>query len=224
MRLLSIEGGGCGHIVPVDEMVPREALNLPEVLDAIGKRYQFAVLPNLAAGATANQKGGLQFTAGVSASRTGRINIQKLSIHNDGIVVDCLDTHKSEAVIDDLLPWVTEKFSLRTPITKPHRWYASRVVVQFSRSADAVFSLVSALGGEIAAAVQNLYGLDIKYSASRFSMKADPTTVPPLRATEFIFERRIDRPYSENRYFSVAPVHTDMHLGFLEEIEKLATK
>ena len=47
----------------------------------------------------------------------------------------------------------------------------------------------------------------------------DPTA--PNRLTNFVFERNALVPFSEQRYFSRAPLQTEEHLQLLNEFEEL---
>ena len=49
-------------------------------------------------------------------------------------------------------------------------------------------------------------------SILRMAFAVDPTKIPALRNTQFFIERRLQAPYSENRWFSGAPIQTEEHL------------
>jgi hypothetical protein len=59
----------------------------------------------------------------------------------------------------------------------------------------------------------------IAYETSGISFWTDPVLINS--PTPFRFERVIDRPFAENRYYSVAPLQTDVHLEMLDELESI---
>jgi hypothetical protein len=63
------------------------------------------------------------------------------------------------------------------------------------------------------------YDEPVNFNLQHLALNVDPLTVPPLRNTRFYIERRLQRPYSENRYESGAPLRTEDHIALLEAIE-----
>ena len=224
MEHISTLRGAAGYIVPLEEIRPYGGLPGQELIRQIAGRYEFAVLPNLAAFGSPDGPKGIEFQLGRYQIDGQQINVQRLSIFTDGVVADCLDTRHAAAVIGDLMVWAKEAFSLRDPATPPYWWYASQIVVKFNKSIDSQLALCGRFGEKLSTVFSDLYGITGPYSTSRFVMAIDPTNMPVARRhTEFSIERRIDRPFSENRYFSSAALHTDLHLEMLAEIENSLT-
>jgi hypothetical protein len=63
-----------------------------------------------------------------------------------------------------------------------------------------------------------MFGEDIKYQLTFISVDHDPLTRKhPIG--RFSIQRRDNVPFSEDKYFSDAPLPTDIHLKLLERLE-----
>ena len=59
----------------------------------------------------------------------------------------------------------------------------------------------------------------IAFEISGITFWTDPSVINP--PGPFRFERTIDIPFSENRYYSAAPLQTNVHLEMLTELESI---
>ena len=64
-------------------------------------------------------------------------------------------------------------------------------------------------------------GKDLPIHIARLDFGFDPGEVAGLRPANFLLERRITVPYTENRFISEAPLATDDHIALLESLERL---
>jgi hypothetical protein len=64
---------------------------------------------------------------------------------------------------------------------------------------------------------EKLWG-GLKYQSMSINIGHDPTARKNGIAS-FIIQHRINSSFSENKYFSEAPLPTDLHIKFLEEFE-----
>lgn len=113
-----------------------------------------------------------------------------------------------------------ENFRLREPLTKPPRRFTSSVVVELGAELDRAMAAFDELKEALSSAMEKNYGWGVDIETSRVALSADPSKLPPLNTFEFTIERRAGRPFSENRYFSVAPLPTTSHLSLLEAFER----
>ena len=95
------------------------------------------------------------------------------------------------------------------------------VTIEFDGEIETAFKSMTDIMSLIESSYNQAYGDDVKINLHRLALNADPITVPQFRNTTFFIERRIQRPYSENRYQSGAPLRTEDHIALLEAIERL---
>jgi hypothetical protein len=80
-------------------------------------------------------------------------------------------------------------------------------------------SAVEKLTASVAKGVADVIGEDLKYDLAILSIDYDQLTRKhPLG--KFSIQRRDNTPFSENKYFSDAPLPTDIHIQLLEQFEK----
>jgi len=81
-----------------------------------------------------------------------------------------------------------------------------------------VHPVLESIAAKISARVSEDFRQDVLFDALAIHIGADASKIK-LNAQSFTVERRADTPFSENVYFSAAPVATSMHLSLLEEFE-----
>jgi hypothetical protein len=149
------------------------------------------------------------------------VNQLDLSIDSDpgNIVVHATTTAAAEEVLDDITEVLGTAFSLRNLRQVATKVYLSNVVVIFERSIEQRIKELGLIQSIVNSALASKVG--VSFGFERLSFGADLTTVPISRAHSvhgFVLERRANHPFSENRYFSSAPLKTDEHFAVLEKI------
>jgi hypothetical protein len=217
MNVISIEQGRVLDLVPLEEIRPNFGIYLPEFVTSITERYGFVSGPkDLSEAVTA----GAKFQHGHFIIDGTQVVIKELGIYSDGIIVDTFSTHISDLVLDDLLIWAKDKFGLRERATPARRTYTNVAVVEFERNVEGGLGKLAAIGNLLAEYLRSAYGWDYEYNVHRIAFSVDPLGIPQFRNTQFFIERRLQDPYSGNRYFSGAPMQTEEHLRLLETIER----
>ncbi len=216
MKILSIELGRSIQLVVADEVRAKSGLSLPEVARLLTERYGFAVPPDMADA----QKSGLKFKEGRIISGNRMINIKELGIFNDGIIADTYDTTDSDFVIDDAVAWGRQTLGMREPVTTIGRKYVSNIVAELNRGIGDL-RLIKRIGDATSAMLREVYDVDIPISLSGSGWASDAQPSPnTVLGSEFSFYRRVGRPFDESRFFFVAPVPTQMHINWIEMLER----
>lgn len=147
--------------------------------------------------------------------------IDDLSVYNDGVIVAApSETSVIEGFLDDLYDFVKEQFGLEAiPGSEEVRLYESAVVVAFSTDIAARFKLFEDTRNRMSKFYQSYGHSGQEFSAARIEFHHDPTLPSATKPIPFKLERRINEPFSANRWYSMAPLKTIDHLRVLTELD-----
>jgi hypothetical protein len=134
-----------------------------------------------------------------------------------------VDTEAIDAFIDDIVVWAQNEMNVQ--VEDPSgtmRSYVSNLEFQADIDLGISFAKFQKIGQMINETI-NGYGLRnvSEYSTSGITLNYDTTTTQPPQPTNFTFERRAGRRYSEHIFFSSAPLRTVDHINLLGEMEQL---
>ena len=140
------------------------------------------------------------------------------AIHNDGIVVDTRSsTQDADLFLEDALTHAHKEFGLANYAELPiKKLYVSEVYIKL----DAPFEFDkkwTLFAEALSSAVSGKKFGPLKPTALNFG--SDPNHSE--RVATFRFEREINAPFEENRFYSLATTQTVTHLHLLEMLEKL---
>lgn len=216
MKIISAEHGQILHRFIAEEVRPPSGLYIPDLIRVVAERYGFISLPRLEDAI----KEGAKFSTGRHLHGGRLIEIKTLGIFSDGILVVTLNTDDASIILDELLQWI-DSIGFRRPTTIFPRQFVSSVIVDFDRSIDRSFDMLKAFNRSFSEALYAAYGYSLDPSIRRIAFACDPLNLPPQAVAEFTLERRAGVPFSQNRYFSAAPLPTKVHLDLLQSFEKL---
>jgi hypothetical protein len=199
-----------------EEINPRGKAVYPGLTQALVERYGFMAYPQ-GLGDYDEEKG-VAFGMG----QWNDIAIDRLTLFNNGMVVDTRSsTADSEKIITDGLEWVSKTFGLIfRPDMIERRQYLSELVIRCNKPLDGLNPKLAQFASKITEVVGGIIQQPIKFETSALSLGLD-TLKTKLVLSPFRIERLIDVPFSENKFYSGAPLPTDIHLGLLEEFESL---
>lgn len=196
------------------DLSPKGDVNFQDLAKEIAKHYRFQKFPQTLEEHDLGK--GIEFLNGRSGKRT----ITKFVIWPNALVLETHSTtDESKELIEELLKWGTERFGLayQAGMIK-HYAYLS----DLSFYSDAPLLYVSPLLENIAAktskALSEIWEEQIHYEPIELKTGHDPLArkwgIAPFQIT-----RRAEHKFSDNKYFSEAPLPTDMHISLLEEYE-----
>jgi hypothetical protein len=216
MQIISYEGGRILDLVPLEEIRPLQGVILPDFFSAIHARYEFSSKPiDLVEAA----KSGAKFELGKFVLEGNPLVVKELAIYNDGLICETYDTLTAELVLNDFIAWATTTFKLRERQSRMHRTYTSAFICKFDKEIESGLGKLDQIRKLLSKALNTAYGWEYDYNLNRLSFMVDPMAIPHLRNTNLVMERRLQFPYSENRYYCVAPLSTEAHIRLLEAIE-----
>jgi hypothetical protein len=117
---------------------------------------------------------------------------------------------------------VESEFGL-TPIATatPEKFIESGIVVKSETDLSQTLSPSNNTAEIVNRAIQE-HVTNARYQIAGFTLDADPAAFPGRRKPmRFGLERRFNVPFSENAFYSYAPLHTQHHLKVLSELEAL---
>jgi hypothetical protein len=199
-------------IEPID-LNPKGAVFYPELVKALVTRYNFHKFPQKPE--EFDEGKGVIFAMG----RLGNSTIEQLIIYTYGIVLDTrVSTQESKRLLEEAFQWGSRELGLVYNPSMVKRWqYTSQVTFRTNTRLGA-HSAFQKLADKVTKAVTETMGENLDYELANASIDYDQLTRKhPLG--RFSIQRRDNTPFSENKYYSDAPLPTDVHIRLLEEFE-----
>lgn len=194
-------------------LLPRGGIFYPEFTKEIVQHYQFQKFPQTVEQFDLDK--GVEFQAGKSGQKV----ISKLTIFSTLIAAETRGgTDVSRDVILEILEWAKIKFNIKLP--EVVRWgYVSDLYFEtdFQLMEFASKPLLN-LAQKTSALVSDLWNENLKYQPTILTVGHDPLERKYVIAP-FTIQRRAEFHFSENHYFSEAPLPTDAHVRLLEDFQ-----
>ena len=154
-----------------------------------------------------------------------QFSIDRFQVFENGLaaMASKVDTAALDEFIDDVISWARDDMGVKQDTPKA-RSYLSNLEFESDFSLDHCFGLMADVGRAVSSTVAG-YGFENvgQYGLSSIAFNYDTTLSMPPHATSFSFERRAGRRFSENVYFSSAPLSTADHIEILTMMERLLT-
>ena len=186
----------------------------PDLVREIGKQFHFQKVPQTLEEYDLSK--GVEFIEG----RIGNRNIQKFVIWNSLLVLETRsNTDESRAILEEMLQWGVTKFGLNySPGSMSHFAYISDVTFYSDSPFLSVSSLLARIAAKTSEALSEIWKEPIHYEPLNLAVGHDPMA-RKYGIAPFSITRRAESSFSENKYFSEAPLPTDLHFSILEEYE-----
>ncbi len=149
--------------------------------------------------------------------RFGNVVIDKVTIYPKGIVVDTRSsTDDAERVLEDILNWTRESLGATVQANRQH--FVSQIVFHSAMHMAVLNPVLQRVADELTANVSRdlKHTFTVEPTAILFNVDTSQIKVAPA---QFSIERRAEEPFSENTYFSNAPLRTADHLQLVKEFE-----
>lgn len=198
----------------------RKAIFLPDFMQKIAEEFRFVDVPKTSDDFNLSEGTVLRYgTFGGGIMNT-------LKIYGNGMIIEGpVTTDVLDAALDKIEELLLTHFGARVvPHDTLTRMYVSHLEVRPTVEALEGLDLLAGVRERLAAAARS-YGIATPgYSVTGFSIGADPElTATEAKAGRFLFERRANRRFDENVFFSDAPLPTAEHLALLNELETTLT-
>jgi hypothetical protein len=216
MELLSIRTARFIGAISTSELNPRGLLVYPTLIDGLVERYGFLVAPD--ENAVFDEEAGIVFEDGA----WNNVAIDKVTIFTDGIVIDTRSTTKdSEAIFEEALTWAAASYGLTyKPEMVSRRVYVSEIVFRTQGVLGSLNAKLDPLAERLSGLLKQYSGFAVKHEVTSIGFHYDHTD-SKFTPASFRVERLENSPFSQNKYYSSAPVPTEDHIALLEEFEAI---
>jgi len=211
MEIAKVIAARAVRLFDSEELNPR-GKSLSPMIQGIRQRYKFLHGPERLEDVELEK--GLKFWDGSFLSQDTDIAI-RLEIFKDGIVVTTQsDTSDADDVIEDLLSWATEAHGIgnKNYILNARRAYRSELIVfapetRLNELCENLNQLASLIPAQSEGPIQ----------LTGFSLGGES----PKNSSLFTFERRVNIPFEEHKYYTSSSMHTEEHLQVLRHLADL---
>ncbi len=198
----------------VAELNPRGIAYYPTVSSSLVKHFGFKKYPEKPEDFDLSK--GIFFEDGYMAD----VTIERLVIYENGLQLDTRrDTEHSEQMLLYALQWAKELNLTFWPEMVKRKAYVSQIGFYGEAPLLGTNPLLNSFSERISKTVSDNLKAAIAFQPLAILIGQDPGT-QGIPIASFSIERRAQSPFSENKYFSAAPVPTEMHLQMVEEYEK----
>jgi len=219
MQLASVLLARYYALVQIEDLNLAGTVFYPELVSGLVERYEFQKYPT--------QPGDFDETKGIefASGRWGETAIDKVVILNSGIYLDTsTNTDTSERLLLEALDWAVKNFRITFRREMIKRCvYLSQVTFYSGVPILALNPVLTKISNTITKEVTKSFGQQLEYENAAISMSYDQLATR-LGTAAFTVQRREGVPFAENKYFSTAPVKTEIHLQLLEQLERECTR
>lgn len=203
-------------ILQFEDLDPRNRIGRKVLATELAKQYNFTVFPDKLEDLDIEK--GIIFRVG----RLDSINIELLTVLRMAIVVETRSsTDDAERVLEHVLSWIGEQTKATAPVSG--RLFTSQVVFALDRSLDDLNPRLRELKESVREKVAAQFGATRPvppYETTAVEFDADSTQAR-LQPGKVLIQRRADVPFTDNRYWSEAPLRTQEHIAMLGQFELL---
>lgn len=220
MKLLSVQRARSIWFVNLMDLNPR-GYNLLSIIPAIIEKYKFQSFPTKWEELDLTK--GVKYLGGTFQKDSRHDISVELNIYSNGLFADTRSsTEDSDAFLDELLTWITAEFDL-VPYQEilNSKVYISELNMQTDSHLNALNPKLTAFANRLTSLIEGHENHPIAYETVGIYLWTNPIITNPPGG--FRFERVEGAPFNENRYYSAAPLQTNLHLEMLEELEKILT-
>jgi hypothetical protein len=213
MELISVPLARIVSFLEVQGMDPSGRASTPETLAMIRDRLSFSVFP------TTFEKIDLRKGVDLQFGRLDRISIDKLTVYANALSIDThSSTDDSLKVLENLLAFAHDAFGATI---RPNRTvFLNHVLFRTEKKLFSVNPALQEIADEVSASVSSDLGTSVPFEPSTIHLGPDLSKTK-ITVSAFSVERRQDVPFSEDIYFSSAPLRTSHHIALLERFDKL---
>jgi hypothetical protein len=200
--------------VEAADLNPRGTVYFPVLMRKLVDKFGFQKFPTTYE--QTNEDKGIEFFEG----RWNDVTVDKLAIFKGALVLDTsASTADSERIIEEALVWAATECGLNyRPGMIARKQYLSDVTFYSDVKLEALHPAVFRLQKSVSENASSAFKQALDFRVTQFVLDFDKTKTPLVTAP-FSIQRRGNSHFTENKYFSEAPLPTEVHLKILEQFE-----
>lgn len=196
------------------DLDPRGKTFFPDTIKKLQQRYGFLQTPKLE---ELEEQKGVELKTG----KIGNVVIDTLKIFPSLFVLEThSNTTESKQALEEMFQWGKRDLGLTYDPEMIRHWaYVSSLTFYSDANIVALASNPAAkLAAKVTSAVSEIWEQPTAFEARSLSITHDPL-IRKNGIAGLLITPRSEIPYSENKFYSEAPLPTDTHIKFLEEFE-----
>jgi len=196
------------------DLDPRGRVFAPDMVQQIVKYGGFIKSPQAS---EIDEQKGIEFQVG----KIGDTVVDALKLYNTLLVLEThSNTTEAKLALETILQWGKQQFGLKYEPEMIRHWAYVSIVTFYSdyNLIDLANRPAAKLAFKVSKAVSEIWKQPLTFEPRSFAIGHDPL-LRKNGIASFLISPRADTPYSENKFYSEAPLTTDMHIKFLEEFE-----
>ena len=192
-----------------------DAISPYALLEKVEKRYKFKSAPTYEQIAK-DEKGPFNFVYGTFQAGDRVLTIEQFVIQYVGVYTTTVaasiktDTDDVDLFLSEIEQMAHQEFKVDTTKVNPD-YHNSVLEVKFDKPISAYFAQLDKLVQRLKNKVEEYGFRNRNFEVAGFSVQVDSTNQQLPQLGSFTLERRAGAPFSENRYFSQAPLRTADH-------------
>jgi hypothetical protein len=217
MKIVNVVSAKSIWLFDINDLNPRGKDIHPELLEWLKDNYHFDKAPASIEQVDPKTQA-LKFERGRFQIKEEIYISVDLEVYNDGIVANSRSsTRDTDTFIEDVLSSASKEFSLvYDPGMIRDRMHTSELTVRLDRLLSSLNPKLAEFADKITTACGHNNIPNFELNSIGFG---NDIVMSRLKLAGFLLERQAKAPYSERRFFSRAPVHTDQHEQLLLELE-----
>jgi hypothetical protein len=214
MKFSAIELSRVLAFVDLNDLTPYGSISLAKIAPRLAEKLEFSSFPKTLEQFDASK--GIVFEDGLWDD----IPIQQMTIYNNGIMMDTRKgTDVSLRIVKEIFDWAVIEFGLVVP---EYGLQKTRFLNRFTFFSEALLSLggspINRMAESLSQHVAEITGQSRRYETIRIDLDFDRSEqqVPIAPLT---IQRRITSSFDLNKFYTEAPLPTDVHIALIEQLE-----
>jgi hypothetical protein len=221
VKLKSVMMARAIWIFDLQDLNPKGKSIFPGIFDWLKETYQFEKIPKSIE--DRDTHGGWAFSQGEFQVKEEIFIDVDLGIYNDGLVATThSSTNDTEVFLMNVLDLACKEYSLAFhPSMVRRKIYLSEINVECDGSLSKISQPLNEFSTKVSSALK--FDGEPRFQLTGIVFGVETTALPVSKQlfSGFQFERKVGAPFSENRFYSKAPLPTHIHLQLIEQLEKL---